>query len=85
MLKEMYPNLPLPPQPEITRWGTWLDAVQYYIDHYEEIRDVVQNIDDDSLAISKALALFRDDSVIRAITQITKHSTFDEGYVGNLE
>ncbi len=70
LLKEMYPDLPLPPQPVITRWGTWLDAVQYYVDHYEEIRDVVQNIDDNSLAISKARALLRDDSVIGEITQI---------------
>lgn len=30
LFKEMCPNLPLPPQPVITRWGTWLEAVEFY-------------------------------------------------------
>jgi len=28
--KEMYPDLNLPPEPIITRWDTWFEAVQYY-------------------------------------------------------
>lgn len=28
-LKEMYPNLSIPPEPIITRWRTWLNAVKY--------------------------------------------------------
>jgi hypothetical protein len=28
--KEEAPALPLPPQPIVTRWGTWLDAANYY-------------------------------------------------------
>lgn len=27
--KEMYPDLNLPPEPVVTRLGTWLEAVQY--------------------------------------------------------
>jgi len=29
--KEMYPNLSLPQQPILTRWGTWLKAAIYYM------------------------------------------------------
>jgi hypothetical protein len=28
--KDKAPTLPLPPQPIVTRWGTWLDAANYY-------------------------------------------------------
>jgi len=31
--KEMAPNIPLPPQPELTRWGTWLEAATYFCEH----------------------------------------------------
>lgn len=34
----MYPDLNLSPEPIITRWGTWLEAVQYYCDHFDKIK-----------------------------------------------
>ncbi|XP_028967390.1 uncharacterized protein LOC100901375 [Galendromus occidentalis] len=52
--KEMAPDLALPPQPVVTRWGTWLDATCYYADHYERIEAVLQTFgDDEAVSISK--------------------------------
>lgn len=48
VLKQNYPELCLPPQPVITRWGTWLEAAQYYCDNFNEIKDVVSKLDPDS-------------------------------------
>ncbi|GBP24909.1 hypothetical protein EVAR_12573_1 [Eumeta japonica] len=39
--KEKLPNLPLPPEPVITRWGTWIEAVLFYNEHFEAIKGVV--------------------------------------------
>lgn len=33
LFREKYPLTPLPPQPIVTRWGTWLQAVAYYAKH----------------------------------------------------
>lgn len=41
ILKELYPNLPLPPRPVITRWGTWLEAALYYAKHLDKISNVL--------------------------------------------
>lgn len=30
IFKNNAPGIPLPPQPTITRWGTWLEAAIYY-------------------------------------------------------
>lgn len=55
LLKEKYPNLPLPPQPVITRWGTWLSAVSYYVKYFNEISSVLSYLRaSDSVAIRKA-------------------------------
>jgi len=43
--KDMYPDLTLPHEPIITRWGTWLSAVLYYSNNFEKIRNVVLNLD----------------------------------------
>jgi len=53
----MYPDLILPPEPIITRWGTWLLAVLYYSNNFEKIRNVVLNLDPEAaLAIKKLLS-----------------------------
>lgn len=33
-------NTPLPPEPILTRWGTWLEAALFYADNLTDIRDV---------------------------------------------
>ncbi len=37
LFKSKYPELPLPPRPCITRWGTWLVAALYLADHFEKV------------------------------------------------
>jgi len=34
----MAPNLALPPQPILTRWGTWLNAAFYYCDTWKLLK-----------------------------------------------
>lgn len=38
LFKETNPGVPLPPQPVITRWGTWLEAVVYYFKYWDETK-----------------------------------------------
>ncbi|KAJ4425378.1 hypothetical protein ANN_27993 [Periplaneta americana] len=39
------PGIPLPPQPDLTRWKTWLDAVNYYTEYYGKIMEVIDALD----------------------------------------
>ena len=57
--KDKYPNLPLPPQPVITRWGTWLDAALFYADNYDAIKSVIDDLTDSSTALSNAKNLLK--------------------------
>ena len=43
--KEEAPTLPLPPQPTVACWGTWLDAANYYYTSYSEIEKIFNNGD----------------------------------------
>ncbi|KAJ4450619.1 hypothetical protein ANN_02047 [Periplaneta americana] len=54
------PGIPLPPQPVLTRWGTWLDAVNYYAEHYGKIMEVLEDIlfiDSNFKIVSKSIIL----------------------------
>ncbi|KAE9524587.1 hypothetical protein AGLY_014637, partial [Aphis glycines] len=58
VFKTIAPEISLPPQPIITRWGTWLDAAAYYCDHFDTFSRVMQTFDKDdasSVNITKTL------------------------------
>lgn len=41
--QEKLPNVPLPPQPILIRWGTWLEAALFYSEHFLKIKQVCFN------------------------------------------
>lgn len=59
LFKAKYPSIPLPPEPIITRWGTWITAAVYYAQYYEQIRDVVSILANESAAIKTAKKCFQ--------------------------
>lgn len=55
LFKTEAPDLPLPPEPVITRWGTWINAAIYYCKHFEIIFNIVNKLDsEDALSIKNA-------------------------------
>lgn len=56
--REIASDVPLPPEPVLTRWGTWLSACMYYCNHFEVIKSVINSLDREdaaSIAISQDL------------------------------
>lgn len=37
LFREIAPDTPLPPEPILTRWATWIRAVFYYKEHYQKV------------------------------------------------
>jgi hypothetical protein len=57
--KQLAPSLPLPPQPVLTRWGTWLDAAEYYCENCAGIEEIVNTFDSsDAFSITIIKELF---------------------------
>ncbi|KAJ4444320.1 hypothetical protein ANN_06112 [Periplaneta americana] len=51
-------GISLPPQPVLTRWGMWLNAVNYYAEHYGKIMEVIDALDStDSSAVAAVKSL----------------------------
>jgi hypothetical protein len=75
--KEMFPETPLPPDPIITRWGTWLAAAEYYSEYFEKVNSVVSSLDpDDAAAICEAQALFLDSTLRQNLVNLSANYTF---------
>ena len=44
LFRDKAPDVPLPPQPVVTRWGTWINAALYYAEHLTSIQVFKQKI-----------------------------------------
>lgn len=61
---DMHPDLKLPPEPVLTRWGSWLEAVQYYAVNFNQVKAVIDLFDPhDAAAIEEAQRVFADPQV----------------------
>lgn len=50
-----FPGTALPPQPIVTRWGTWIEAALYYAENFEKVKSFLDDLDsDDAKSIKKA-------------------------------
>jgi hypothetical protein len=44
--KRALPNVSLPPEPVLTRWGTWSDAAVYYANNFQDFKKIVLDFTD---------------------------------------
>ena len=48
--KDILPNVPLPPKPVITRWGTWLNAAIYCSEYHNSLLTVFNQLNAEDCA-----------------------------------
>lgn len=63
LYKEILPGLSLPPEPVITRWGTWIEAVIFNANNYEGIKTVIEKLDGSSASVEICKKMFNSLSV----------------------
>jgi len=71
VVKNEAPEVMLPPESIITRWGTWLDATDYYCKHIQSIRNVFMKLDDDTASILKVKNFLDDQQLDANLVRIT--------------
>ena len=77
MYRQMCPDLAMPPKPIITRWGTWLKAVDFYRQNYADVKKVVASLNPkESKCIAKAQELFENGSLCTNLAYLSANFTF---------
>lgn len=52
-------DIPMPPQPILTRWGTWLVAINYYCENYEVVKNIINKLgENDASHVQKIKEMF---------------------------
>ena len=70
-------SIPLPPQPVITRWSSWINAAFYYADHFEVIADHLKTLNpSDSRAIADAQEIIKNPELKQRLSFLKMHLQF---------
>lgn len=71
--KKYCPNLPLPPQPVLTRWGTWLQAVNFYVENIATIKMAIVHLQSDAKCIIELKQAIDDPDLTIQLQYISRH------------
>ena len=67
---ELFKGIPLPPDVVVTRWGSWLNAVEYYNKYYTTIKDIIQHFEDTGKITENVKNIIKSKSILLALVEI---------------
>jgi len=66
-------GLPLPPEPIIVRWCTWIEAVQYYAKNFEMVKRFVMELPNDAACIETAKEVLHQEGIVEGLVTIVNN------------
>ena len=86
LFKERVPNTPLPPEPVLTRWGTWLDAAIYYADNFGNFKKVIFKLPESaSTAIKDCQRVLKQEKIKNHLAYLKGNFNFVGDKIKSLE
>ena len=83
--KDCLPQVPLPPEPVLTRWGTWISAVSFYQENFNQVKEVVTKLEDEYACVREAKVVFGSDTVYQDVNFIHAHFSTVSKAIESLE
>ena len=70
--RNKFEDIGMPPEPALTRWGTWLEAANYYAENLVQVRRIVNSFEGNGILVRKAKDAVNDEGVARSLTAIQR-------------
>ena len=70
--KALFIGMKLPPEPIVTRWGSWLEAGIYYTENVEKVKQIIEKFEDDGIVVQKAKEAANDNELLNELIQFRK-------------
>ena len=71
--RNIFRSIGMPPQPIVTRWGSWLEATNYYIKNLYKVRIIVNNLNSTGKIVKSSQEAVSDDELETELVQIQSY------------
>uniref|UniRef100_A0A915EKM7 DUF659 domain-containing protein n=1 Tax=Ditylenchus dipsaci TaxID=166011 RepID=A0A915EKM7_9BILA len=86
LYKDVCGNLPLPPEPILTRWGTWIKAALFYSGNFQQVKSVVERLNPgDAVAIQCSIKAFNRVDIAQKLAYIQSNFALIPDAITKLE
>ena len=84
--QNLFHEIGTPPQPVITRWGTWLDAaVKYFAENMPQIREIIAKFPEDGQIVTKVKHAALSPELVLELTEICRCYKSLLNWIGRIE
>ncbi|OAF63711.1 hypothetical protein A3Q56_08585 [Intoshia linei] len=70
---ELFHEIGIPPQPIVTRWGTWLEAALYYAKNWTLVKRIVLEYENDGVIVKNAKTIVESDTIFNDLVKISNY------------
>ena len=71
--RSMFSEIGSPPNPVVTRWGSWLESCAYYAEHLPKVIEIVNNFEDDGLISQRAKEAVAQPSLTASLVSVSQY------------
>lgn len=68
--RQLFSDIGAPPDPIVTRWGSWLSASQYYSENLPAVRTIVSSIEGEGIIVKKAKEALQSNNISQQLREI---------------
>ena len=72
--KECFKSIGVPPQPIVTRWGSWLSATDYYLKNLPKVAEIVNSFEDDGLLVKRAKEALSRTNLKQSLVEVSSYN-----------
>ena len=70
--RNKFEDIDMPPETALTRWGTWLEAANYYAENLVQVLRIVNSFEGNGILVRKAKDAVNDEGVARSLATIQR-------------
>ena len=70
--RSLFDEIGSPTEPVVTGWGSWLSAAFFYAENYPQVRDIVNDFEDDEKIVENAKTAVNCASVAESLMKVKR-------------
>ena len=79
--REAFKSIGYPPEPIITRWGSWIEAAGYYSRNLHEIKNIITSFQGDIILLEDARKANHNKYIMEELVKIEANYSFIKKYI----